>query len=741
MASGSTHAQTNHQYLIIARIKKNERSGMDDVRSPRRIPLSPVNVAAKGLGVAARRVPCANDENGKANHKGLFKMTLSTPKKSAAKKTPSVVDRAARAEAMGDFQEAKRALCDNAAGSAADRVGAISALRNRLAKQAALRGGQTPKGREAGEVVRQLDQVLDDMAHNEDGATDASPEPESPPIFRKSFRAAVLGWKTPHPANRAPPTCGRGHAMGSAQTFAVVRASRTQQELLGTTKVATPVRRSCRKRTPAQSRCVMADPTPVAEQKPPPAEQRPSDGSDHAAKTAEEAQPAALGACDFAYTPNKFLAPTTKRLSFGASLSPPSEAEASEADAPAPSPSPSPSPVVTDVATAAGTGVGKEEGVADFDFGRTVGVPATDGAAVNADGAVGAAACDATTPTLITTAPSEVTTPKTMVAKVLATIMNASLETEAAQPTVVTIDPKQVAAGMSPVVAGGHGKQHRKEQGEGEQKGEIEGEVGEAPADVASAEGSAQPETPVVDEGDVGSALEASFATTLAPARTIGVDGSIDHVAPAAMGAAMGAAQGTPTPALAPPAPMEDAAAFHSGLTPAKAAAPPPPKPTEEAEELVQESDILGTEPAVEEEANVAEETKEDKEDVVLAVVAPEAARAKRASMRERTTRKKSVSFDDTNIAQTSTRVTTRTTRSKAAAADTAGGKGAAGAPSVRRSSRLAKKSTEEAPAPTPAQKKITRRTTRQGAKAAAAAPAEAEAPARATRRSARHKK
>ena len=81
----------------------------------------------------------------------------------------------------------------------------------------------------------------------------------------------------------------------------------------------------------------------------------------------------------------------------------------------------------------------------------------------------------------------------------------------------------------------------------------------------------------------------------------------------------------------------------------------------------------LGTEPAVEEESNVAEETKEENEDVVAAVVAPEAARAKRASMRERTTRKKSVSFDDTNIAQTSTRVTTRTTRSKAAAADTLG--------------------------------------------------------------------
>ncbi|UPR01900.1 SAP domain-containing protein [Chloropicon primus] len=165
-----------------------------------------------------------------------FKLTLAQTPGSAKKKKEEhlrnmraqAMNKAARAEAYGDFKGACDALMEE--GSKPENVEALRSLKKRLSVQASLR--KDSKGREAEEVCTKLDEVLQTFEGEK------AQEEKATKNLMDAFEKEPAG---------SPAT------LGSTKQFAAVKASKQQQEELGSSLVATPVRRSCRKDKPKES--------------------------------------------------------------------------------------------------------------------------------------------------------------------------------------------------------------------------------------------------------------------------------------------------------------------------------------------------------------------------------------------------------------------------------------------------------------------------------------------------------
>ena len=154
------------------------------------------------------------------------------------------LNKAARCEAMGDYQGA----CDALVNSSNTNVDAIRSLKKRLSTQASLRKDE--RGAEAQSVCMKLDEVIDKcesentlVASNETQPwTDlAIDRPESPTCLTSPFCSIENA---------------EAKAMGSTQKLVTFKANKEQKEQLGSELVATPVRRSCRKVSTSSNRFV-----------------------------------------------------------------------------------------------------------------------------------------------------------------------------------------------------------------------------------------------------------------------------------------------------------------------------------------------------------------------------------------------------------------------------------------------------------------------------------------------------
>ena len=196
----------------------------------------------------------------KSTSKGdnLFKLTLAQTPGSAKKKKQQLkmmredaLNKAARCEAMGDYQGACDALVSNLEKSTASgkkNLDAIRSLKKRLNKQALLR--KDSRGVEAKNVCMKLEEVLEGETKLNESNVSLAPAAtnttsmELEAALTEDPASPTLLMKVPAFPNEL---CAEPKPLGSTQKMTAVKANKEQKDQLGSDLVATPVRRSCRK--------------------------------------------------------------------------------------------------------------------------------------------------------------------------------------------------------------------------------------------------------------------------------------------------------------------------------------------------------------------------------------------------------------------------------------------------------------------------------------------------------------
>lgn len=535
---------------------------------------------------------------------GFFKFTLAQTPGSAKKKKEEhlramraqSLNKAAKCEAMGDYKGACDALVEE--GNKPENVVALRSLKKRLGVQASLRKDR--RGREAGEVCAKLDEVL--KTFEESGPQVYS---EAPKNLMEAFEGSAADLGSP-----ASP-----EVLGSTQKLATFKASKAQQDALGSGVVTTPVRRSCRKEKPA-----------VQEED-------------------------ALETSGFAFAPNKFMMPEDDEVS--------SEGAVSEGE------------FAFD--SAVGEKVGTNHSTPTLQFGFSDGFEQIEeekeeeAAQVNVEQALFVNTPNF--PKLVRQKPE--ITPRTAIAKVLATLLNNSVKEGATVTAAAPKMPAKTPAWKSP----------------GRTRNRLF---------------SSKASTPVGSEEDASVAKSLNFARKIDE-----TDGAIDHKVEVAAVPSQDLTVEDCTSDSLPQQPMEEATGFHSGLTPNAAVMKSPVKEMikkydEIAELAVQPSPTPVEAPAPAEMAT-PEQVKEKprRKSILKKPIETTEEAVGPSDEAKRTQRKKSVRFSsgskeakaEEKVAEVAPRRSTRGSKKATEAVEPSA------APTTRRSRRLAaapsEKSTE----------------------------------------------
>ena len=433
----------------------------------------------------------------------FFKLTLAQTPGSAKKKKEEhlrkmraqALNKAARCESMGDYKGASDALFEEGENSA--KGVNVDAVRS-LKKRLSVQASLR-KGRK-GKQLEAICTKLDDALKKEEEANAAKNLFGATKALNFANLDDAEGTVAPNPMDSSPQSPPSDQVLGSTQKLAAIKATKQQQEELGAAVVSTPVRRSCRKERPQED---------------------PSETS-------------MLASTGFAFAPNKFILPDDAE-----------EGDSDEAQSEG-----------TDFAfdTAVPGSQGTNQSTPTFQLGTS---EEGDAGFVMVDQELSLQVNTPNFPKLVRQKPA--ITPRTAIAKVLATLLNNTLKEGLEAKT--SARAAKTPAWKSP----------------GRTKTRLfsiqEKEEAEAAAEAGAAGGEAK-----------------SIARSLAFAREIDENqGSIDHNVDLASVPSQVLSVDDCTENTLPEQQMDDPATFHSGLTPV---AMPPKSPVKE---MIQKyEDVIG---------------------------------------------------------------------------------------------------------------------------------------------------